>query len=87
MASSIPFSIKNPSLSLVEEFSKILPKFASDDTVHIALAHLLQKTCANSGYTGDEKSNDKCENTSNGWATKYFEKLKVANGKQEKMQV
>ena len=85
MASSIPFSIKNPSLSLVEEFSQSLPKFASEDTVHFALAHLLQRTCANSGYTEDEKSNDKCENISNGWANKYFEKLKVANGKQEKM--
>ena len=86
MLSSLPFSIKNPSLSLLETFSKILPKFASDDTVQIALAHLVEKTCANSGYAGNEKRNkNQCENISNGWARAFYEKLKSAKSKREKM--
>ena len=86
MLSSIPFSIRNPTLSLVENFSKILPRFASDDRVHLALAHLVERTCANSGFAGDEKSNkNKCEHISNGWAKIYYEKLKGAKSKKEKM--
>ena len=86
MLSSLPFSIKNPSLSLVETFSKILPKFASDDTVHFALAHLVERTCANAGYAGNEKRNtDQCAHISNGWAKVYSNKLRGAKSKKEKM--
>lgn len=82
MLSVIPFSVKNPSLSLLEQFSKIHPKYSSYDTTHFALAHLVEKTCANSEYG---ESIDECDNISNGWAKMYFHKLEAARSKKEKM--